>query len=183
MPGWIGAADTTRIATRLGVQETDQAFTDALAAAQSRIEEATGLIWGASGPATLDVRLDVPVMAVAVPADVSAVSSITPDPGGSSDLRGLWIWLLDSSGAPVPWPAGAYSVSVTRGIATIPEHVVEAVALLTAHLMGVPDPERSRYAALRQGAWAGTLRPSRTGVPEADALLAMYLHRPGGEAL
>ncbi len=185
MPGWVDTDTKNVIADRLGVDAASSEFTRALDDAQRRIEDATGLAWIPSGgtptDASVTVILDSPMRDVQVPLDVVEVVSVSPDPGGTPVFDEGWVSLL-SDDDPVTWPVGRYVLAVKRGLEP-PERVLEAVALLTGHLMGVPDADRSRYVGLRQGSFSGTLRSSVTGVPEADELLGIYLKRVRGAAL
>lgn len=182
MPGWTPTADRERIAARLGVDPTAAEFLAAVEAAERRVEEVTGLVWGRTEAGTVTVRLDAPAMEVAVPLDVRAVTGVTPEPPGTPEVVRPGTVALVDGGEAVPWPPERWELAVTRGITDIPERVIEAVALLTAQAMGVPDPGRSRYAGGTFGARGGYVQ-SRTGVPEADGLLAAYLSRPAMDAV
>ena len=180
MPGWIDATTSNRIATRLGVDPASAEYQDALTEAQRIVEETTGLVLGALATRDHPVILATPMAAVPVPADTQAVVSVTPSPPATPTLRGGVVWLLDDSGQPVNWPEGRWVLSLSRGMVSIPQRIIDAVALIVAHQLRPPDPARSRYPG---GVRGGGVARSATGVPEAEDLLAPYLGRVGVRAL
>lgn len=149
----------------------------ALAFAEQAIEHRTRCLWGSSLTETVTVRLSAAAYLLRLPRDTTEVATVTPavSAGAFTQLGQFGLEIYDSAWDQLPWRQGTYRVELTRGIVEIPEAVNRAGALLAAHYLSLPDPERSRYDEVVLGDFAGTERRDAFPVPAAEQLLRPWI--------
>lgn len=159
-----------------GYPESHKDGKAALAYAEELISHYTGLTFGKSETGKLVfVNTSVKTMFLELPLDVTAVTNLSPAlASGESFVVSPGKLEKKNNTGLLPWNAGYYQITTTRGIAEIPYVVSKAASLLVAHYLQLSDAERSRYIGTSQGDFSGTMRFDELPVPEASQLLRMY---------
>jgi len=151
---------------------------EALAYAERLIESFTGSSWGAVVPFTERHHLTAKSWFLPLPLDIVITEPITvapsPAAGYTLEVGGRAGLYRVANGQQVPWDAGSYTITGSRGLEAIPADVNKAASLLAAHYLSLSDPERSRYEMAALGDFSGSMRLHELIVPEAAILLRRY---------